>query len=439
LANYPRDLAVLVEERLKRDKVPSPGLDIVTRLLEVIYFVSLKTEEAQHVRCWVTVLDPNNPDANPPAVRVDRWSVVRLINRIPFDIRNLVKLAPAADPWSTAVAVYHDQSKLFIWGLVDQMVHTSTSLVRESAASYSPPGLFYAIAQGTAELSVYRDDGLIARLRQDTIVAREHDVLWAGPIYKKLLPPIRKLRKHVIEEVGREIYDASYFSPGGIEEEWLGTLSRLLIGIQRYRHGGALLISDSEDDLRLKYPLRYDRLTRCLRSRAVYQVRESAAAHEIHDRYIEYDKKRLPMRLYFDEGNARDEAEDCNVELTGCVRFISSLSRVDGLVKCDFDLRLNGFGGEILIGDDPKQVFQAEASNPSGRDLVPLEPSHFGMRHRSMMRFCARHADAVGFVISQDGDIRAMTTKGKSLCVWENVMVLHLWKEYLSRMKRRLK
>jgi len=171
----------------------------------------------------------------------------------------------------------------------------------------------------------------------------------------------------------------------------------------------------------------------------VHQVRESAAAHEIHDRYIEYDKKRLPMRLYYDESMARDEEEDRSVELAGCVRFISSLSRVDGLIQCDFDLKIHGFGAEIMVKDDPKQVFQASASDPSDKDLVPLKPSHFGMRHRSMMRFCAQHTDAVGFVISQDGDIRAMTTKNKKLFVWENVMVLHLWKEYINRMNRRFK
>ncbi len=299
--------------------------------------------------------------------------------------------------------------------------------------------MFYAIAQGTAELSVYREDGLIARLRQDTIVAREHDVLWRGPIYKRLLPSIRKLRNHVIKEVGRETYDASYFSPGGLEEEWLGTLSRLLIGIQRYRHGGALLISNSKDDLRFKYPLRYDRLCDCLARRAVHQVRASAAMHQIHERYIEYDKKRLPMRLYYDESIARHEEEDCDAELTGCVRFVSSLSRVDGLIQCDFDLRFSGFGAEILVGDDPRRVFQASASNPSHTDLVPLEPAHFGMRHRSMMRFCARHVGAIGFVISQDGDIRAMSANGSRLLVWENVMVLHLFREYINRMNRRFK
>lgn len=439
MANYPADLAGLISERLKRDKVRAPRLDVLTRFLEVIYFVSLKTEEAQPVRCWVTFLNPRDPDAQPPLPRSDRWSVISLANRIPFNARNLAKLAPAADPWSTAIAAYHDKGELYIWGLVDQTVHASTALVRESSPSYAPPGMFYVIAQGTAELSVYREDGLIARLRQDTVITRERDVLWRGPIYKRLLPSIRRLRYRVIKEAGSEAYDASFFSPGGIEEEWLGTLSRLLIGIQRYRHGGALLISDTREDLRFKYPCRYNRLSECLIRRTVHQVRASAAMHEINDKYIQRDKHRLPMRLYYAEANARSQGEDCDAELTGCVRFLSSLSRVDGLIHCDFELRCDGFGVEILVGGDPKQVFQANASDPSAKDLVPLDPSHFGMRHRSMMRFCARHPGAVGFVISQDGDIRVMVAEKSKLYVWENVMVLQLWKEYVRRMDRRFK
>lgn len=142
MAKYPADLAIIVRELLEREKIAAPDLRLITSFLEVIYFVSLKTEESEHVRCWVTFLNPKDPDSNPPfRRRADRWSVVRLVSRIPFDTRNLVKFAPAADPWSTAVAVYHDQGKLYIWGLVDQMVHTSTSFGEGITAKLLGPRL----------------------------------------------------------------------------------------------------------------------------------------------------------------------------------------------------------------------------------------------------------------------------------------------------------
>src|SRR5262249_31728445 len=152
-------LAALIKKRLEHEKVIPPSLNVITKLLEVVYFVSLRTEEAHHVTCWVTFLDPENPDPDrPPGPRADRCSAIGLGARIPFTVRNLAKLAPAADPWATAIAVYEEHGNLYIWGLIDQAVHMSTALVRESRPRYSPPGLFYVIAQGTAELAVYRED-----------------------------------------------------------------------------------------------------------------------------------------------------------------------------------------------------------------------------------------------------------------------------------------
>jgi hypothetical protein len=139
VAKYPADLAIIVSERLQREKIIPPDLTVITKFLEVIYFVSLKTEESEHVmsgagsHSWTRMIRSRIRLLGPES---DKWSVVRLSTRIPFDTRNLVKVAPAADPWSTAVAVYYDRSGLFIWGLVDQMVHTSTSLVRESPPAY---------------------------------------------------------------------------------------------------------------------------------------------------------------------------------------------------------------------------------------------------------------------------------------------------------------
>jgi len=56
-----------------------------------------------------------------------------------------------------------------------------------------------------------------------------------------------------------------------------------------------------------------------------------------------------------------------------------------------------------------------------------IDPSHYGTRHRTMMRFCFAHPDSLGFVISQDGEIRAMTRVKDRLVMWENLKVLHYW------------
>jgi hypothetical protein len=40
-----------------------------------------------------------------------------------------------------------------------------------------------------------------------------------------------------------------------------------------------------------------------------------------------------------------------------------------------------------------------------------------------MMRYCSQHPDSIGFVISQDGFVRAITLLRERLTMWENVQV----------------
>jgi len=52
-----------------------------------------------------------------------------------------------------------------------------------------------------------------------------------------------------------------------------------------------------------------------------------------------------------------------------------------------------------------------------------------------MMRYCAKFPGSVGFVISQDGDVRVMTSVDGRLVIWENIQ-LQLPK-FVSRKRRR--
>ncbi len=63
---------------------------------------------------------------------------------------------------------------------------------------------------------------------------------------------------------------------------------------------------------------------------------------------MDRDQDMLPMWSYLDQNVKEAEAEDCKDEITGCVRFIASLSCVDGLVLAAPNLTIRGFGAEIL-------------------------------------------------------------------------------------------
>jgi hypothetical protein len=277
-----RDLAEAVDAHLKRIGSRSPGHGALTELLEVVHFTSLKNEEARPLQIRVVLVDPNNPDPErPPSPRPYRWKIIRLRDRVPFTVGSLAKLAKAADPWSSSLAVYYNRRGFFVWGLVDQTVHFNTRLVRESESGYPPPGLFQVVANGTADLTVYQEHIFVARLAQDTLLKRQNDVFWSGPVADRIDPAMQSYLAAVWKKGRRFLPRAMGDWPPFLADTWISTLCRILISIQRYRHGGALLITRSNRDLDIKYKLDYRRLPAALVNLGEQTIRESLAAEKI--------------------------------------------------------------------------------------------------------------------------------------------------------------
>jgi len=94
----------------------------------------------------------------------------------------------------------------------------------------------------------------------------------------------------------------------------------------------------------------------------------------------------MPVDLYLDAAVPQFEVEESNSEIDGTIWFISLLSRVDGLVLMDTNLKVQGFGVEIIVKEEPAELYLATDVNASPEKLRRLDYRHFGTRHRSMMR-----------------------------------------------------
>jgi hypothetical protein len=106
---YPADLARHIRSYLNRKEENPPSNDVITQLLETLFFASLRHEEAQPTLCRVAFIDRRNPDPKPPERIVDdRWKFFKLANDVPFTVSNLVKLSQAVDPWGSTLAVDAD-------------------------------------------------------------------------------------------------------------------------------------------------------------------------------------------------------------------------------------------------------------------------------------------------------------------------------------------
>lgn len=424
--SFPADLAKHVHLQLTAREKKAPTLSVLTRLFETLYFASLKREENQPIACRIAFMSRRRPDPYPPErILPDRWRHFPLGEELPFNVRNLVKLSTAVDPWGSTLAVDADsEGKLHIWGLIDQSVRYSTYIVKEASSGPELPGMFQAVIHGTGEIAVYKTYVLLGGLRQDTLVKRQLRVFQSGPIHSKLMKSIRAFQRRIRKTVGSSVYNERDHWDVSLEDMWMSALCRILISIQRYRHGGAVLISDSSVGLNAKYLLDYGRLADALSRQSLLTIGKTFYSDRIYEDYLDEEAEFMPVGLYLDDDVTGTDLIDTNNEVTGCVRFLASLSRVDGLIWLDHSLRLKGFGVEITVREEPSRVFRAEDSQ--GSRLKRLDPNHFGTRHRSMFRFCAAEPSSIGFVISQDGDVRGITKVEKRVILWDNVRIQSL-------------
>jgi hypothetical protein len=422
-ASFPVDLAAHVHGQLTHRNESPPSMKVLTRLFETLYFASLKSEETEPISCRVAFISRKRPDPQPPERIVpDRWQFFPLDDDLPLTVRNLVKLSTAVDPWGSTLAVDTDSDgKLRIWGLIDQSVHYSTFVVKEASSAPEMPGMFQAVIQGTGEVAVYKSYLLLGSLKQDTLVKGQQRVFQSGPVHSKLLKSIKEFQRQVRNKVGDKLYRDRGHWDNSLEENWISALCRILIGIHKYQHGGAVLISNDGAGLNPKYSLKYDRLADALFRASVLSIKHTSYTDIIHRKYLEEEADEIPTSLYLRESVDGTALNDTNDELTGCVRFLASLSRVDGLIWIDFKLRLKAFGVEIMVRDEPSKVVIAQ--NSKATQTKKLKLNHYGTRHRSMLRYCAANPKSVGFVVSQDGDVRAITHVENRVVLWDNVRI----------------
>lgn len=425
--HYPFDLARLVATHLEKTLGRALDEAVLVRLFETLYFASLRTDEGRQTLCTVNFVDGEDPaGGESPSTVANRWMAFPFAHPLPLDVRTLTKLARAADPEAASLNVFADSSgELYVWGMVDQEPRQGDQIVLAAGCDVHRPGLFQATISGSGSICVYRNGTLLGSLAQDVLVEANYDVLWSGPVHALLAD---HLRAYVDEAHPQLAVECGSPSPAWLERElllrWLNSLSRILVNVQQYHHGGGLVIVPRVDfdHSNVKYRIRYDRLS----SAVVGLVRAHLLRTQSTAALMETAKAEAGGNLYAALSAARKvhfELEQRKEESLGCLRWIAALSCVDGVVLLDKRLAVHGFGVELRVDSNLDEVFMAGDAEATPSRLRRVEMSQFGTRHRAMMRYCFERPAALGFAISQDGGIQAMMRIDDQLIVWENINV----------------
>ena len=337
-----------------------------------------------------------------------------------------MKIAPASDPRTSSFAVYHEaDGRLTAWGLIDQGNRYHDYVNFDSETAPERPGLFQASITGIGHLVAYIGYEKIAELKLNSLVRAAIDVFQSGKVRDALEAGIKCQLESLQAGWPDEFPDDFDEWRPVVTDTWLAALRRLLLRVQGIRHGGAFLMTTHQTDqgLLVKHKIDYNRLRTALQRHAVATAERLISSGTIEDEYMDQNAEEVPTGLYLQESVANYDLEEIRNELHGIIWFISLLTRVDGLVLLNQNLEVRGFGVEIIESEEPSEIYAAGDALASDYLLKKLDYQQYGTRHRSMMRYCAKFPGSLGFVISQDGDVRVMTKVGDRLVLWKNIQV----------------
>jgi hypothetical protein len=419
-----KNLAESVCAELRKRHAVVPNEKIIINMFETMYYSSLRTEESVPVTFHVVFMDPGQPESKPQRAPVqDRWSFIPFAEPIEFSIPNLVKIAKSSDLRTSSFVVWPDKNEaLFIWGLVDQQNRFHKFLNRSADTQADRPGLFQASVEGIGVIIVYIRYERVAELRVNELIRYSLDIFREGPIRELLNSGIGRHLRAVRSHIPDDIYHAGE----GIDEfntqQWLSMLCRILLRVQKIKNGGAILITPDIDtpDLNIKYRINYERLRTSLETNAITKIKADYLEKHLLGLH-ESKQKEINSNQYFQLRRFESDLTANKNEMDGVIWFMALLTRVDGLVVLDGDLAVKGYGVEITNSQEPANLFLAGDRMATAAKLRPVSYNHFGTRHRSMMRYCFQHPGSIGFVVSQDGEVRVITKVADALVIWENI------------------
>lgn len=339
-----------------------PPRDVLEEVSHVLLNVSCMREEGRFPAFRVCFIQPDSS-------LLDMYLYAHPLlfgNPVPFNTRELHKLAPALNPKMSYLMLDIRERPFTMTGIIASYTTWEKIMTSELASGNRMPRIPNILVDGPGDLC--------ACFGEEPVVnySSGHCVFFRTDTFTSTL-------------VARQLADGSSVA----QTERLQLLYRILWHVNGYGHGATILIVPSEESCKDFIDIKY----------------------QLPSSYLFEDSSR-PMRI---SGKSYDK------ELITYADLIAKLTSVDGSVVLTRDFDLLGFGAEILVD-------KMESILPSmrfmGGDNTEDESRHFkdfGMRHRAGYRFCNAVEGSVAFIISQDGTVEACTKHDGRVVVYDNV------------------
>lgn len=391
-----------------------PTLEELESACDVLFTTSLLKEEGHVVRARIVIAPPDGFAGieGPP----DGIHAVRFTTRPPLTPNEIKRLSPAAGFFHSMLAIWPDRDRGFIiWGILN----TGPRWLNLVGGGRKPMGedlLFPVIhVRDPGWLLFYNGYDLIAEWRGRVFHGPRMDVFQSGILSNRFAAHRKQLVESLVDCCQSKSLDPSAYAELA-QLISLQFVKRIINLVRTSGHGGSLVFlpeviegqKDAPNWIDYKYTAITDesgsRFRILIQSliRRVVELCEDGATAEDAWHVFRYSKD---IEL--------DQLEEAFFELA---RLFADLMQVDGTLVLDKRVRLIGFGGEIRV--DQNVFMVGLAQDLEGKSTTPWDVRGDGTRHRSVYRLCSVVPEAIGFVISQDSQVRMIANVDDSVIVW---------------------
>jgi hypothetical protein len=318
-----------------------------------------------------------------------------------FNVKALVKLAPAANLPRTSIVIGLHDGQLVIQGLARRAERTDSPIDGEGNVL-----VFRAPEPGYLTLSIHGKE--LFRYELGSTVAPVQRV----PLSDLLFSPKSVVRSALmstcvalINALGEPLISFE----GEKEQHISDVIYRLIQRMGAMRHGGLIAIlpdSSAIEEARARGKYKFHRESGDLLSRRLQEYVESRASlvNMYWRRPTEGTQRSQDEEL--DEAITRQDKENDEEELDSLVDNIGQLTAVDNALLLGPNLEVVCAGYPIPNQGERFDVH--EARSLQGELGAPYAIGQHGSRHRAASVFAYKHPGGLVFVASQDGPLRCL-------------------------------
>jgi hypothetical protein len=378
-----------------------PDEEDIAALVNVAFFASLEREEADFVTFSLTYLLTHRPTKS--RHQFSQFNEVMSFQQpVELSVKSLSKLAGAVDVRTSTLVVEKRIDNFVITGIAP--FGRTPSLLGVSSGTFPRPEALTIAVRSPGSLLFSRSSGNLGRFSSG-----QFEFAQVSPFHSE------GLGEYLLERVTLHDVFKRY---GNHYWHWYrAALEHLLRSASGRGHGGAIIwVPKYQCEAALSKTLLGHSLSGFGSAHAALLalMDHSRKIDELARSRDTNDDTRMQMMLA-----ANELLPSLKAKSTTLLNAIAQLACIDGATIIDDYLEPMKFGARLNASEWKGPVCLGETMKSGGGEVIR---GRFGTRHNSAIDFVASVPDAIAFVLSQDGPIRAITRSGNAVLFWPDCL-----------------